>query len=85
MSKIGSNTKGKKKDDVKPFTTHERTFSNQEKKRPLNYVELINKGREEGTGGKKLISSNPRENIFKYKWIIHKIDNYHIMRSNEEA
>lgn len=29
MNKIGSNTKGKKKDDVKPFTTHERTFSNQ--------------------------------------------------------
>ena len=62
MSKVGSNTKGKRKDDS-PFTIgHERTNSNQEKKKVKTYLDMVNKSREEMlmAGGKKYASTNPR-------------------------
>ena len=62
MSKVGSNTKGKRKDESPFMMGHERTNSNQEKKKVKTYLDMVNKSREEMlmAGGKKYTSTNPR-------------------------
>ena len=59
MNKIGSNTKGKQKDEVKTYT-HERTGSNQEKKRISNYTDFLSKGKDDTMMGRKLTYNRPR-------------------------